>query len=133
MTFQNICSIIIFGRNKKVFCGSVGTGRRARLRILWHSCRVGSSPIFRSGITISLVESRFIVIFVFKDCRFWHFFLNIVLYVRFHKVNKGQRQWWIEDLSTFTFCTLMSSTIGKSFLSNIRFDRFIIFSMTFSI
>ncbi len=27
--------------------GSVGTGRRARLRILWHSCRVGSSPIFR--------------------------------------------------------------------------------------
>ena len=31
----------------KQSCGSVGTGRRARLRILWHSCRVGSSPIFR--------------------------------------------------------------------------------------
>ena len=28
-------------------CGSVGTGRRARLRILWQQCRVGSSPIFR--------------------------------------------------------------------------------------
>ena len=28
-------------------CGSVGTGRRARLRILWWLHRVGSSPIFR--------------------------------------------------------------------------------------
>ena len=28
-------------------CGSVGIGRRARLRILWQQCRVGSSPIFR--------------------------------------------------------------------------------------
>ena len=27
--------------------GSVGIGRRARLRILWQLCRVGSSPIFR--------------------------------------------------------------------------------------
>ena len=27
--------------------GSVGTGRRARLRILWWLHRVGSSPIFR--------------------------------------------------------------------------------------
>ena len=27
--------------------GSVGTGRRARLRILWWVHRVGSSPIFR--------------------------------------------------------------------------------------
>ena len=31
-------------------CGSVGTGRRARLRILWWVHRVGSSPIFRSQI-----------------------------------------------------------------------------------
>ena len=30
--------------------GSVGTGRRARLRILWWVHRVGSSPIFRSLI-----------------------------------------------------------------------------------
>ena len=30
--------------------GSVGTGRRARLRILWWVHRVGSSPIFRSQI-----------------------------------------------------------------------------------
>ena len=28
--------------------GSVGTGRRARLRILWWLHRVGSSPIFRT-------------------------------------------------------------------------------------
>ncbi len=33
-----------------IFCvrGSVGTGRRARLRILWEQSRVGSSPIFRT-------------------------------------------------------------------------------------
>ncbi len=30
--------------------GSVGTGRRARLRILWWVHRVGSSPIFRSQV-----------------------------------------------------------------------------------
>ncbi len=33
---------------KRIICGSVGTGRRARLRILWWVHRVGSSPIFRS-------------------------------------------------------------------------------------
>ena len=32
----------------EIICGSVGTGRRARLRILWWVHRVGSSPIFRS-------------------------------------------------------------------------------------
>ena len=32
---------------RNAVCGSVGTGRRARLRILWQQCRVGSSPIFR--------------------------------------------------------------------------------------
>ena len=31
----------------QIICGSVGTGRRARLRILWWVHRVGSSPIFR--------------------------------------------------------------------------------------
>ena len=31
----------------EIICGSVGTGRRARLRILWWLHRVGSSPIFR--------------------------------------------------------------------------------------
>ena len=31
----------------KKICGSVGIGRRARLRILWWIHRVGSSPIFR--------------------------------------------------------------------------------------
>ena len=30
-----------------IACGSVGIGRRARLRILWWLHRVGSSPIFR--------------------------------------------------------------------------------------
>ena len=31
----------------EIIRGSVGTGRRARLRILWWVHRVGSSPIFR--------------------------------------------------------------------------------------
>ena len=35
------------GRTDVQACGSVGIGRRARLRILWQQCRVGSSPIFR--------------------------------------------------------------------------------------
>ena len=35
-----------------LICGSVGTGRRARLRILWQQCRVGSSPIFRIGFKL---------------------------------------------------------------------------------
>ena len=34
----------------EIICGSVGTGRRARLRILWWVHRVGSSPIFRSQV-----------------------------------------------------------------------------------
>ena len=33
--------------------GSVGIGRRARLRILWVYSRVGSSPIFRTTVSRS--------------------------------------------------------------------------------
>ncbi len=46
-----------------VICGSVGTGRRARLRILWHSCRVGSSPIFRISLE-SKISQRFSALFL---------------------------------------------------------------------
>ena len=38
--------------------GSVGTGRRARLRILWWVHRVGSSPIFRRRIWKRLSRKR---------------------------------------------------------------------------
>ena len=46
--------------------GSVGTGRRARLRILWWVHRVGSSPIFRSQILrrLSLMRQPFFYPFV---------------------------------------------------------------------
>ena len=37
--------------------GSVGTGRRARLRILWWLHRVGSSPIFRTKTQVERLES----------------------------------------------------------------------------
>ncbi len=40
-------TMIIYYLQRRAACGSVGTGRRARLRILWQQCRVGSSPIFR--------------------------------------------------------------------------------------
>jgi hypothetical protein len=33
-------------------CGSGGTGRRARLRILWPKGRGGSNPSFRTNISI---------------------------------------------------------------------------------
>ena len=33
--------------NRNAICGSVGTGRRARLGSCEHCARVGSSPIFR--------------------------------------------------------------------------------------
>ena len=36
--------------------GSVGTGRRARLRILWWLHRVGSSPIFRTKGAVALTN-----------------------------------------------------------------------------
>ena len=48
------------GRTDVQACGSVGIGRRARLRILWQQCRVGSSPIFR----IELLENH---------CIYWIF------------------------------------------------------------
>ena len=38
---------MIYKSSRSDVCGSVGTGRRARLRILWWLHRVGSSPIFR--------------------------------------------------------------------------------------
>ena len=43
----------------QIICGSVGTGRRARLRILWWVHRVGSSPIFRSNMKKVLFHSTF--------------------------------------------------------------------------
>ena len=42
--------------------GSVGTGRRARLRILWWVHRVGSSPIFRSQVGNRNVPDLFLSI-----------------------------------------------------------------------
>ena len=47
-TLTNLQSFVILNELcEQRKCGSVGTGRRARLRILWQQCRVGSSPIFR--------------------------------------------------------------------------------------
>ena len=43
-------------------CGSVGTGRRARLRILWWIHRVGSSPIFRIKRPETFVSGLFLLI-----------------------------------------------------------------------
>ena len=42
--------MIVYFLQRRAACGSVGTGRRARLRILWQQCRVGSSPIFRRRV-----------------------------------------------------------------------------------
>ena len=48
-------------------CGSVGIGRRARLRILWWSHRVGSSPIFRiRGYGLCIKNS-----YGLRKCRNW--------------------------------------------------------------
>ena len=54
LTDENHSDIIFFveslkqqKRKHSMVCGSVGIGRRARLRILWPLGRVGSSPIFR--------------------------------------------------------------------------------------
>ena len=58
ISFQNLIS------------GSVGIGRRARLRILWVYSRVGSSPIFRIQPLGSLVNPDFLVfigLFYFKS------------------------------------------------------------------
>ena len=53
-TLTNLQSFVILNELcEQRKCGSVGTGRRARLRILWQQCRVGSSPIFRIFFYIS--------------------------------------------------------------------------------
>ena len=47
LTKEDFCCNINESSRTSDKCGSVGIGRRARLRILWQLCRVGSSPIFR--------------------------------------------------------------------------------------
>ena len=54
------------GRTDVQACGSVGIGRRARLRILWQQCRVGSSPIFR--IWLSGLRTWWILSFQSFSC-----------------------------------------------------------------
>ena len=49
--------------------GSVGTGRRARLRILWQQCREGSSPFFRSRIdAVNMAEEPYLSHFSLLGC-----------------------------------------------------------------
>src|SRR6266403_2322340 len=43
---QSRCTI-----NELLLCGSGGTGRRARLRILWPKGRGGSNPSFRTSLS----------------------------------------------------------------------------------
>ena len=59
--------ILYEGREKTR--GSVGTGRRARLRILWQQCRVGSSPIFRTIKSKKESGRRPIPFFAFRSRR----------------------------------------------------------------
>ena len=54
----------VFCKSCRAVGGSVGIGRRARLRILWEQSRVGSSPIFRTtyyGVSWSFMECHFLL------------------------------------------------------------------------
>ncbi len=67
-TLTNLQSFVILNELcEQRKCGSVGTGRRARLRILWQQCRVGSSPIFRIFFTLEEANKMDLIPFLEID------------------------------------------------------------------
>src|SRR5438309_5365403 len=74
---QSLCII-----NELLLCGSGGTGRRARLRILWPKGRGGSNPSFRtktslkakySPIVSTSAAKQFPVLYNLPFCTGWKY------------------------------------------------------------
>ena len=123
-------------------CGSVGIGRRARLRILWQQCRVGSSPIFRIKFLRKSLDFQgfFCIILYFSILlKFLQSFFTIPFFITFlfhyfllhrlsaqilynlsgndqscHRRHKCHTARYIPTLRTLMFCSRWADTVRSA-------------------
>ena len=108
LTDENHSDIISFveslkqqKRKHSMVCGSVGIGRRARLRILWPLGRVGSSPIFRIR-EYELCKNSYGL----RKCRNWQTSkIQVLVSVTLVRVQVPSSAWWkfLCDTGAFFF------------------------------
>ena len=120
LTDENHSDIIFFveslkqqKRKHSMVCGSVGIGRRARLRILWPLGRVGSSPIFRIR-EYELCKNSYGL----RKCRNWQTSkIQVLVSVTLVRVQVPSSAWWkfLCDTGAF-FCKQMPALSDRRFL-----------------